>query len=181
MNSCFNRYAKLCADLDKSGPERWGYVKILYDRSKKEYYWVAGVSPEKDLMGPMSSEKSCIDRAAALLSGDSALDLLRVDPNDVLLNKLVKIQEHVVKLYTSKTTKKFYFSLESFSLIESMAERDMAGGPYMDTIKNGVQINGALEAEKRGRKTTSLKRLLLNKCQEAFETGDIYAEVCIEQ
>ena len=60
---------------------------------------------------------------------------------------------------------------------EAMAEKNMAGGPFTDTMKNGVLVRGVTEAEKRGKKATSLKRLLLNKCQEAFETDDIYAEV----
>lgn len=58
-----------------------------------------------------------------------------------------------------------------------MAAQDMAGGPCKTATKNGAVVGGDEEAHRRGVKSTSVKRLLLNKCQEAFETDDIYAEV----
>jgi hypothetical protein len=69
----------------------------------------------------------------------------------------------------------FYFSFDSFDRLNALANEDLAGGPYTDNAAKGT--TGREEAFKRGTKATSLKRLLLNRCQEAFETGDIYAEV----
>ena len=173
-----NRYAKLCADLDKEGPEYWQYVKVIHDRANNQYYWAADIASEKELIGPMPSEQSCYEKLAVFQAGCSGSGaLVRIDPNDVSLSKIVKVEDHVVQLYLSRTSKQYYFSFDDFAAVVAMAERDMAGGPYFDSIKSGLQIRGEAEAEKRGKKATSLKRLLLNKCQEAFETDDIYAEV----
>ena len=100
------RYA--CADLDKVGFERWR-TSSDSDVANNQYYWAAEIPLEKELMGPMSSEQSCIDGVSAIAAGSSGASeslvhrFLRCE-----LNKIIKVDVHIVKLYLSEETKQFY-------------------------------------------------------------------------
>ena len=170
-------YARLCADLDSEASKlkKWQYVYVVRDAADDSYFWVADLSstPDDELI-PCGSEAAACDLCAAVGAGTLEPQMVAA-PLGAALQSLVKHGGRLVKVWTVGGA--LFTSFGAWSEVEEMVKANHAGGPYRDTTKGGTVLLGAVEAEKKGAKATALKRLLLNKCQEAFETDDIYAEI----
>jgi len=180
-------YAKLIADLDKQASNVWSYVKVVVDagttgESVGGSWWCADMSSSApaELLGPCADEVAALDLVAKVASGSQEGTQLVASPRDAKMVKLLKHGDHLVKIWSSSVAApgQIFVSFDAFKdTVEAAVGEEMAGGPYFDTTKGGDLVKGHDEALKKGTKATSLRRLLLNMCQEAFEQDDIYAAI----
>ena len=173
-------YAKLCADLHKQASNVWPYVKVVVDAGTTDglaggLWWCADMSSSApaELLGPCADEADALDLVAKVASGSQEGTQLMTSPPDATLVKLLKYGDLLVKLWTSSVAApgQILVSFDAFEdTVEAAAAVGMADGPFFDTIKEGGKVvAGYDEAMRWGELANSVKMLLLNMCQEAFE------------
>ncbi len=160
-------YADICSRLVQES-SRWSFVKAIYNMDANQWCWTPDVGEDKMVVGPFDDIKK-------------ALEFVRSDEADV---------EPIPTPFDMKLVAFRIFSGKFVKIVQGK-ELEQAGQlyiVYMDEKKgrNDYQISEDAfgsedEALQRAAKKTSLRTVLICKCQNEFEKDDIYERLVKEE